>query len=223
MTDTPNRKLKFVLGFAVFFAALWFMWDTSVVYPLKIFVVLLHETSHAIASVATGGGIDKITLDPRQGGACYCFGGNAFITLTAGYLGSLLWGAAMVEGARSKKVRTDWVNGFIGVMVVLLTAFFVRSGFGLLFGIAFGLTMVMAAKKMGPTMNRGLLFTLGLTSVLYAILDIKSDVLDRPHLQSDAAMLGELTHVPTLVYGVLWIAIALGVAFLLLKRAYKDA
>jgi len=36
-------------------------------------------------------------------------------------------------------------------------------------------------------------------------------------------MLGELTHIPTQVYGVLWISVALGVAFLLLKRAYKDA
>ena len=118
MATESKGKLKFILGFVAFFAALWFLWDTSLAYPLKIFVVLLHEISHAIASVATGGGIEKITLDPRQGGACYCFGGSAFITLTAGYLGSLFWGAMMFTAARSDKVRTDWVNGFIGVMVV---------------------------------------------------------------------------------------------------------
>ena len=149
MATESKGKLKFILGFVAFFAALWFLWDTSLAYPLKIFVVLLHEISHAIASVATGGGIEKITLDPRQGGACYCFGGSAFITLTAGYLGSLFWGATMFTAARSDKVRTDWVNGFIGVMVVILTLFFVRGSFGMMFGIAFGLTMFMAAKKVG--------------------------------------------------------------------------
>ena len=223
MATESKGKLKFILGFVAFFAALWFLWDTSLAYPLKIFVVLLHEISHAIASVATGGGIEKITLDPRQGGACYCFGGSAFITLTAGYLGSLFWGDAMFTAPRSDKVRTDWVNGFIGVMVVILTLFFVRGSFGMMFGIAFGLTMFMAAKKMGPNMNRGLLFTLGLVSVLYAILDIKSDVLDRPGIQSDAAMLSDLIHIPTTLIGLIWISVAVGVAGFLLKQAYDDA
>ncbi len=223
MTESSGGKLWFIVGFAAFFAALWFFWDTSLVYPLKIFVVLLHEISHAIASVATGGGIEKITLDPRQGGACHCFGGNAFITLSAGYLGSLLWGGAMFSAARSDKVKTSWVNGFIGAMVVALTVFFVRGGFGMIFGIAFGLTMIFVSKQMGSVVNRGLLLTLGLTSALYAILDIKSDVLDRPNIRSDAAMLSEITGVSTTIWGLIWISIAIAVSVWLMRRAYKDA
>jgi hypothetical protein len=223
MTESSGGKLWFIVGFAAFFAALWFFWDTSLVYPLKIFVVLLHEISHAIASVATGGGIEKITLDPRQGGACHCFGGNAFITLSAGYLGSLLWGGAMFSAARSDKVKTSWVNGFIGAMVVALTVFFVRGGFGMIFGIAFGLTMIFVSKQMGSAVNRGLLLTLGLTSALYAILDIKSDVLDRPNIRSDAAMLSEITGVSTTIWGLIWISIAIAVSVWLMRRAYKDA
>ena len=223
MTESSGGKLRFILGFAAFFAALWFLWDTPIVYPLKIFVVLLHEISHAIASVATGGGIEKITLSSAEGGACHCFGGNAFITLTAGYLGSLLWGAAMFSAARSDRVKTNWVNGFIGAMVMVLTIFFVRTGFGVIFGIAFGLTMIVISKQMGPAVNRGLRLTLGLTSALYAILDIKSDVIDRPNIRSDAAMLAEITNVPTMVWGVLWITIAVAVCVWLMKRAYEDA
>ncbi len=131
-----------------FFAALWFLWDTPVVYPLKIFVVLLHEMSHALVAVATGGTIDRIVLDPYQGGACYCPGGSAFLTLSAGYLGSLGWGALMVEGARAKRIRSDLVNGAIGGLVVVLTALFVRSTFGFVFGIAFGLAMIALSRKL---------------------------------------------------------------------------
>lgn len=223
MSDTARRKVRFLAGFAVYFGALWFLWDTPVVYPLKIFVVLLHEVSHALAAVATGGSIQRIVLDPNQGGATYTMGGNAFLTLSAGYLGSLGWGALMVEAARARRIRSDLVNGLAGALVVVLTLVFVRSPFGIGFGLLFGSALVVASRKLTAAVNRSLLLTLGLTSSLYAILDIKSDILDRPHLRSDAFMLHELTGIPTLAWGVLWIAVALGVSFLLFRRAYRDA
>lgn len=223
MTDRTKSKLKFVLGFALFFAALWLLWNTVLVYPLKIFVVLLHEISHAVAAVATGGSIQRITLDPMQGGACYCPGGNAFLTLSAGYLGSLLWGGLMISAARSARVKTSLVNGLIGGLVIGLTILYVRNGFGIAFGLAFGLAMIAASRRVSANLNRSLLLTLGLTSALYAILDIKSDVLDRPELESDAHMLAELTGIPTVAWGVIWIAAAVGFCFWLLRRAYQDA
>jgi Zn-dependent membrane protease YugP len=64
---------------------------------------------------------------------------------------------------------------------------------------------------------------LGLTSVGYAILDIKSDIIDRPELQSDARMLAEMTGIPTVVWGVLWIGLALLAAVWLVRRAYRNA
>jgi hypothetical protein len=223
MTDTTRRKVRFLAGFAVYFGALWFLWETPVVYPLKIFVVLLHEVSHALAAVVTGGALERIVLDPNQGGATYTLGGSRFITLSAGYLGSLAWGGLMTEAARARRIPALWVNGLIGGLVVALTVLFVRSTFGVVFGIAFGLALMAAAGKLSATLNRGLLLTLGLTSSLYAILDIKSDILDRPHLQSDAYMLAELTGVPTLAWGALWIALALGVTAVLFRRAYRQA
>ncbi len=223
MTDVAHRKLRFLAGFAVYFGALWLLWDTPVVYPLKIFVVLLHEVSHAVAAVATGGSIQRIVLDPNQGGATYTLGGSAFLTLSAGYLGSLGWGALMVEASRARRIRSDLVNGAIGGLVVALTVLFVRNLFGIAFGILFGLGLVAASRKLSVAANTSLLLTLGLTSSLYAILDIKSDILDRPHLESDAHMLADLTGIPTVAWGILWIGVALGVTFLLLRRAYRRA
>ncbi len=223
MKKSTKRKLSFLAGFALYFSVLWLMWDTAIVYPLKIFVVLLHEISHGLVSLATGGTIEHIELSPQQGGACYCPGGNALLTLSAGYLGSLGWGAAMVEAARSPRIRTKWVNGFIGVMVMALTVAYVRTSFGLVFGAAFGVVMLLAAAKLSGEVNRVLLMSLGLTSALYAILDIKSDVLDRPHLESDAFMLGDLTGTPTELWGVIWIGLAIGVSVLLFRRAWRDA
>ncbi|NJD20400.1 MAG: M50 family metallopeptidase [Gemmatimonadetes bacterium] len=223
MTDATSRKLRFLAGFAVYIGALWLLWDTVLVYPLKIFVVLLHEVSHAAAALATGGAVDRITLDPNQGGATYTMGGSRFVTLSAGYLGSLAWGALMVLAARARRVRPNVAIGLIGGLVVALTAVYVRNLFGIGFGVLFGAALVLVSGKLSLAANRSLLLTLGMTSSLYAILDIKSDVLDRPHLPSDAHMLAELTGIPTLVWGLLWIGLALWVTFLLLRWAWKEA
>jgi hypothetical protein len=72
-------------------------------------------------------------------------------------------------------------------------------------------------------MNRGVLFVLGLTSALYAILDIKGDVLDRPEALSDARMLADLTGIPALVWGIAWISIAIIYSLWLLYGAYEEA
>ena len=226
MPEQPSkarRKLTFLAGFSLYFAAVWFLWDTPVIYPLKIFVVMLHEISHGIASVSTGGTIERIVLDPAQGGACYCGGGNAFLTLSAGYLGSLLWGVVILAAVSARRIPNHLIVLIVGVLVVLLTGLYVRNGFGLLFGLAFGTTLIVAGRKLGAGASRVVLTALGLTSCLYAILDIKSDVLDRPHLESDAAMLADLTGIPTTTWGGIWIAVAVIVSALVFRKLYKAA
>jgi len=218
-----RRRFLFVLGFLIYFGALWYAWESVLVYPLKVFVVFLHEVSHGIAAVFTGGSIQQITLSPRLGGSCYCPGGNAFVTLSAGYLGSLGWGAAILEAIKLSGSKVAWVVRLLGAGVVLSTLLFGRGAFGFAFGILFGIGLILAARHLSTTVNRIILTALGLTSCLYAVLDIKSDVLDRPELQSDARMLAELTGVPTLAWGILWITVAASVSAVLLLRAYRSA
>jgi hypothetical protein len=218
-----RRRLALLAGFALYFGVLWYFWDSVFVYPLKIFVVLLHEWSHAVALLATGGTLDRITLDPYQGGATLGRGGSAFLTLSAGYLGSLGWGALMVTGARARRVKANVLNAIIGGSVLALTALYVRSPFGIVFGLLFGAALILVSRHVPAIWNKRILLTLGLTSCLYAILDIKSDIIERPELRSDARMLSELTGVPTVVWGLLWITLALAASALLLRRVYRDA
>jgi hypothetical protein len=213
--------VEFVLGFGAFFVALWYLWYTPVVYPLKIFVVLLHETSHALALLATGGSVDRIVLDPAQGGATYGRGGVAFITLSAGYLGSLALGALLVVGAQSRRIRSGTLLTLVGVTVLILTAVYIRNVFGFVFGLAFGASLLWTGRRAPGAWSTRLLMALGFTSCLYAVLDIKSDILDRPHLRSDAAMLAEMTGVPTLAWGALWIGLAVLACALLLRWSWR--
>jgi hypothetical protein len=221
MKPITRKRLSFLAGFGLYFGLLWYFWESPAVYPLKIFVVLLHEWSHAVALLATGGVLERIVLDPYQGGATFGRGGSAFLTLSAGYLGSLAWGGLMVLGAQARRLRPEILNGVVGGSVMALSVLYVRSPFGLGFGLLFGGALMVTSRYVPSIWNRRILLTLGLTSCLYAILDIKSDVLDRPELRSDARMLAELTGVPTLVRGGVWIVLALFISNLLFRRSYR--
>lgn len=222
MRSKTKRQIGLVAGLTVWLVAVWLLWWSPVIYPLKLFVVLLHEASHAAMALATGGEIQRIVVTPDQGGVCYCPGGNAFLTLSAGYLGSLGWGALILVLARARRPGPRNVTTLIGVAVLALTAFYVRNGFGILFGALFGAALI-ALRSTGRTVHVLTLTALGLTSCLYALLDIKSDVLDRPYLESDAHMLADMTGIPTVVWGVLWIGLGLWVSIWLFRRALEKA
>jgi hypothetical protein len=196
------------------------LWTTPLAAALRIFVVLLHEVSHGIAAVATGGRIERIVVTPLEGGLCVCPGGDAFVTLSAGYLGSLLWGAGFLLVSR----RPSWARaatGAVGVLLACLSLLYVRTIFGLAFGLIAAGGLWLCARRFSGVANARVLAALGLTSSLYALLDIRSDVLDRPQLPSDARMLAELTGVPAVVWGVLWIVVGLGVVWLLGRRILR--
>ncbi len=221
MEEITKRRLRFLAGFAVYFAGLWFLWNTPIVYPLKIFVVLLHEISHGAVAVLTGGTIERILITADEGGLCQCPGGNRFLTLSAGYLGSLLWGAAILTAARGRGKIPQIAAAVIGIVVIAVTVLYVRNWFGLLFGVAFGGGLIMVAWYLPADGVAALLTALGLTSSLYAILDIKSDIIDRPRVMSDARLLADYTGVPTIIWGVLWIALALLFSAWLFRRAFR--
>jgi hypothetical protein len=223
MRPTTRRKLRFIAGSAVYFGAIWLLWPTPLVYPLKVFVVLLHEISHALAAIATGGHVERITLDPMQGGLTEARGGNAFLMLSAGYLGSLLWGLALIEAAAGKPKTVRLVVGAVGLFILAMTVLYVRNIFGLVFSLFAGAALLFSARRLRPPVLVALLLVLGLTSALYALLDIRSDILQRPELRSDAVMLGEITGIPGIVWGLVWGAIGIVACFFVGRRAYQRA
>lgn len=221
MTRGPRARIQWreVAALTALAAVVIALWDTPVIYPLKILVVFFHELSHGLMATLTGGSIERIELVAQQGGLCITSGGSRVLTLSAGYLGSLVWGGLILTLASRTRLDRPVITA-LGVMLAAITILFIRpfAGFGFAFGCAAaGALMAMGAFLPARACDLALR-VIGLTSCLYAIADIKSDVLDRPGLRSDAAMLGEVTGLPTVFWGVLWIAIAaiVGFGFLIL-------
>jgi hypothetical protein len=210
----PPRRLVLPLALA---AAAMLLWGTFVVYPFRLFVVFLHEISHGLAAVTTGGAIVSIGLSFDEGGVCLTRGGWPFLILNAGYLGSLLWGALfLLLGGRRTRARP--VVAVLGAFTLAVTLVYVRTWFGFLYGLATGLVLLAVATKLKPAVAETLLAALGATSVLYAIWDVASDVLLRHSGQSDAAALARLTGVPAILWGAAWIALSTAVLVSVVRR-----
>lgn len=183
-------------------------WDTFLVVPLKILVVLFHELSHGLAALLTGGAIEHIEISIDQGGVCYTRGGSSFLILNAGYLGSLGAGAALlILGARTRHDR--FLVGLLGAVLLSVTLIYVRSRFGFIYGILASSALLVISWKLPEVVSDVLLTVLGTVSCLYAVWDIGSDVIFRHIPGSDAYRLSELTGIPSLAWGVLWVALCL--------------
>lgn len=88
------------LALALLFGVLLFFWDSWALWPLKILVVAVHELGHALATWLTGGSVVGFGLGLDQSGHVESMGGNAFLILNAGYLGSLLFGVMLLAALR---------------------------------------------------------------------------------------------------------------------------
>lgn len=195
--------LKRLAGLAAVFVIVTFAWSTPVVYPVKVLVVLFHEMSHGLAAVLTGGEIDRIELSANLGGVCYTRGGWRLAILPAGYLGSMAWGAALLIAACRTKLDR-YASQALGVVLLGTTLVFVRSTFGFASGMIFGAGLLYAGRKLSSDVNDVILSFVGLTSMLYAVIDIKEDLISRTVPASDAYRFSEIIPLPAIVWGSLW-------------------
>lgn len=224
MALKPNQKQLLILLFLLIGAIV--LWDTPIIYPIKLFVVMLHEMSHGVMAEVFGGDIIKIQIDYRIGGYCQYTVPDSFIgrlmIASAGYLGSLLWGVVILVAA----IRTDEdrkISLIIGLVLLVLSWFVIKTGetFGIVMTLGFALFMLISFKFLSNTFHDYFLKFIGMVSCLYVVIDIKSDLIDRTGVGSDADAIAEMTGISSLMIGISWFLIALVVVYYTLKYAYR--
>lgn len=124
--DLPrDHRLEVVYSTVVLLVIAFAFWTFPVVRvvinPLKLFVIGWHEFCHIAAAILTGGTILSISIDPNLGGACEIEGGWAPLILSAGYIGSIGFGGALILGG--------W-----DILVAKILSFII--GFGLIFPLS---------------------------------------------------------------------------------------
>ena len=93
---------------------------SSVMYSFQLFGTLIHEIGHSVAALVTGGRVDGFVVNASTGGFALIAGGNPFIVLPAGYVGSAIFGSLFFYLAN----RYRWADFFaflIGLFILLFT------------------------------------------------------------------------------------------------------
>ncbi|WP_397362397.1 M50 family metallopeptidase [Olleya sp. R77988] len=224
MTLTPKKKQTLYLAILIVVAVLF--WNTVLVYPIKLFVVMLHEMSHGLMAMLFGGDIVEIQIDKNIGGYCMytmkpSFWGS-FMTSSAGYLGSLFWGSLILILA-VKLERDKYITLVIGVLLLILSYFVLQSSewFGTAMTAGLGVFMLIAYRFFGPLFHDLWLKFIGIICCAYVILDIKGDLIDNSNIGSDADAIAELIGLPSVFVGVIWMIIAVTTLFFVLRYIYK--
>jgi hypothetical protein len=215
-----DGRLLFALAASAVLGVLF--WNTWPLYPFKLLVVLMHESSHALATLLVGGSVDLIRISPDQGGVTFSrFPPGLLrqvVISSAGYVGSTVSGCVLLwTAARSKEGR--WPLIALTVWCALVTVLWVRDAFTFVFvgGCALALGLIA---RFGPALlRRGVLVFLASFSCCYALYDIRDDLL---HLTSsggtDADALARATFIPAIVWAVGWGLLSIVLVALTLRR-----
>src|SRR6478672_10425520 len=107
---------------------LWFLpYGNWIVYPIRLFVTFIHESSHALMAVLTGGSVQSLTISADTSGLTYSapsgfIGG--LLTSSAGYIGTTVFGVVMLYLIRKNfspnKILTA-LGIFVGAMLLIFT------------------------------------------------------------------------------------------------------
>ncbi|MBZ0183384.1 MAG: M50 family metallopeptidase [Melioribacteraceae bacterium] len=219
-----NKKQKSLLELSLLIVIpilTFLLWENPVLYPIKIFSVLMHEISHGLAAIFTGGYVLELNLSEYLGGSLISSGGNQFVIASSGYLGSLLFGSILyISSFHTNFFR--WLSVFIGTILLLFTANFIKGTFGAVFGIIYSFIFLALPFIKNEYFVKITTRILAMVSIIYVFTDIKEDLLTLTYRETDAQLLFELTGIKAWIWGLSWFLLTAAAIYFLVRYSIKN-
>ena len=237
IAEDAKPQVWLLLIATVITIALWFIpYGEYIVYPIRLFVTFIHESSHALMAVLTGGSVQSLTISADTSGLTYSAPSGfvgALLTSSAGYLGTTLFGVVMLFLIRRSfspnKILTA-LGIFVGAMLIVFTVVSPVFNFlslqvafsSVIFTFIAGGMLAAALAALGIFSSvRVANFAVGFLAVqclLNAVSDLKTlFFINAPFvgsdIQNDAANMAAATHLP----GILWVAIWIGLSLVMIS------
>lgn len=213
---------NYLVGLVLALVVVVTLWWTPLLLPFRIFTTTVHEASHAVAAVATGGQVSCFEVQTSGAGLTCTRGGWSVLISSAGYLGSTILGGLMLIWAKNEKGRRRLLFGLMAGLVGVLL-FFALNIFSLFSGgvqrdLPTLLLVGVVAALFGGVAYKGpdllvsfFVYVTALLSTLYAVFDLITLVMINTNPlggHNDAKNLERFTGIPAIVWAVLWSALA---------------
>jgi hypothetical protein len=193
-------------------------WNTVPARPLRVLVVLIHEIFHALASLASGGGVLRIEVLSFSSGVTTLAGGSPLAVYSAGYLGTALLGSLLLAAGPQARVKRFLYLG-VGLLVLAGTLLAVRNPFGWAYGLAVGLFLVAMFFRQFP-FSSWLTDLLGVLCLVDVLRDLASFSLYPS--RNDASILSQSSGLPIGAVLGAWAALVLAMAAAALFVAWRN-
>lgn len=183
-------------------------------YPIRIFVVFLHEFGHAAGAILTGGKVHSIEILTNAGGFARSSGGYRPVIIMGGYVGSALFGNILFYiGAK----KPNWVKPTLCVIIfIMLVTGFLWYKTVFTTAILCGFSLILFWVGFKTKLGREVLMFFGLASILYIIQDF------RVGPSGDLANFEkEMKFLPAQVWMYIWLGIVLALLALNLKLLFS--
>lgn len=218
ITNKNKTYIEASLLVLLTFVALLF-WDSLIIYPVKLFTVMLHELSHALMAIATLGEVKSIKIFFDLGGVSEIEGGNELLIASSGYIGSFLFGAVIFYSGMNKKAA-KYILPVVSLILFISAIIF----FDLIFSISAivsGVIFVILVYSINSSISEFIIKYLGLLSLFYVLFDLRTDIFSNKNYISDATHLSIILDIPEYIIGIIWILLACVILFILLKLYLK--
>jgi len=227
-TQTEIRSSFKLLVFASLLTlALWFVPFAGVItYPIRLFVTFIHETGHALAALATFGGVNRVALDWGGSGVTFTQGGWGFLISSAGYLATTLYGSGLLLMLRRQRNARKAAIG-TGVLLLLITALFGGNIVAWLAGLAFGVGCIALGVKGRPQLTHFCMSFLAVQCLLNAFYDLRAllylSAFD-PAFPTDARNMSQATggFLPPVIWAAGWVILSAVVVIATLAVYYRS-
>ncbi|HSB11159.1 MAG TPA: M50 family metallopeptidase [Blastocatellia bacterium] len=207
--------------------ALWFIPFAGVItYPVRLFVTFIHEIGHALAALASFGGVNRVALDWGGSGVTFTKGGWGFLISSAGYLTTTIYGSALLLALRRERnARTAAIA--TGGLLLLITALFGGNIVAWLAGLVFGGGCLLMGLKGNPKVVHFAMSFLAVQCLLNAFYDLRAllylSAFD-PAFPTDARNMSEATSgwLPPVVWAIGWALLSTVVVVATLLVYYRS-
>jgi len=209
----PGRLLLLVV---LVLAALWF-WSAPWLAPLRLLVVLVHETGHALATLVFGGRVERIVVGADESGQCLSSLPAGWLpqiaVYSAGYIGSAVSGALQLVLAFRFRLHRAVLYA-MGVWVTAMGVIYAGNAFTLAYCLGMGAVLLVLARLLPPGGVKALVMVIAVFTGLYALFDLRDDLWMPGGGPSDAVLLAAQTHVPAVLWALVWSAASIVVLVL---------
>lgn len=189
--------------------------------PINTFATMVHEMSHAIVCILTGGYVSGMTIvsdGSGHGGLTFCRGGLPFFYTQAGYIGAAVFGCLLIFLGQFQKISKGilmFMGGTIGLASIFLVGFNVLNtgwqGFvSMIAGLAMAAFLVWAGTKWRSHYANLLLLFLAVQTALNSVTSIAylaqvSLGLSPFGSFSDATSMQDMTGLPAGFWSIIWV------------------